>query len=152
MIYIQLPNLPPTENNAFFNLPKGGRKLTKAAEKYKADTVAHIVKHHATETGELKKDQAIGCFLCFGLPKFFTAGWPSKAKHRFVRQDVLNLPKLLIDAIVEATSIDDSQLCFANTYKYQSESPETRIYIWNEEGRNVGAQLLGAFAAIIGSG
>lgn len=152
MIYIHLPGLPPSENNAYFQLPKGSRVLTKAGKKYKADTIAHIVKHHATETRELKMDATIGGFLCFGFDNLYVKSWPKRGKNRFVKRDLLNCPKLLMDAITEATAIDDSQLCFGFTYKYPAESAETRIYLWNEDESNVGAQVLGAFAEIIGSG
>lgn len=152
MIYIHLKALPPSANTAYFNHPSGGRALTKAGKKYKSDVTQHIIRHHAAETKELKKNCAIGVLIAYGFSNLFTKSFPEKAKNRFTQQDVSNRAKLLHDAIVDATSIDDSQFCFDFAYKYQAPAPETRIYIWNEDEKNVGARLLSAFAELIGSG
>lgn len=149
MICIVLPSLPPSSNQAYFNHPAGGRALTKAATKYKKDVVAHIVKHHATETGQLRKDATIGCLIAYGFPELTNKGWPKKASTRYKKNDLANRPKLLQDAICEATAMDDSQICFDYKYKYQSEKAETRIYIWNEEDEPFGQRLLGAFDEIV---
>lgn len=159
MIYIQLPSLPPSANQAYFNLPskktdkgfqRGGRALTKAGKAYKEEVVNHIVKHHGMQTQQLKKNVAISCLIAYGFPNMFTQGFPDKAKHRFTIQDLANRPKLLQDAICEATVIDDSQICFDFKYKYQSQEPETRIWIWNEDEEPIGQRLLGAFSQIVG--
>jgi Holliday junction resolvase RusA-like endonuclease len=113
--------------------------------------VQHIVKHHATETGQLRKDATIGCLIAYGYPDLLTKGWPKKAKARYKKDDLANRPKLLQDAIVEATSMDDSQICFDYKYKYLSDKPQTHIYIWNEEDEPFGQRLLGAFHEIVRS-
>ena len=151
MIYIVLNSLPPSSNQAYFNHPAGGRALTKAATKYKKDVIQHIVKHHATETGQLRKDVTIGCLIAYGFPDLINKGWPKKAKARYKKDDLANRPKLLQDAICEATSMDDSQICFDYKYKFKSEKPETHIYIWNEEDEPLGQRLLGAFHDIVRS-
>lgn len=164
MIYIKLDSLPPSANQAYFNLPSrrskkagkgggmvpGGRALTKAGKAYKETVVNHIVKHHGMQTQELKKDACISCFVAYGIPDMYNSGWPDEAKSRYKKIDLANFPKLLQDAICEATSMDDRQICFDYKYKYQSEKPETSIYIWNEDETPIGRQLLGVFASIIG--
>lgn len=149
MIYIVMEGLPPSSNQAYWDKPNGGRILTKAGAKYKKDVVQHILKNHAMETQQLAKDVTIGCLLCFGFPDLFNEGWPKKAKSRYKRQDVENRPKLLIDAIKEATSMDDSQICFHNKYKYKSEKPQTTVYIWDEDKEPFGQRLLTHFGELI---
>jgi Holliday junction resolvase RusA-like endonuclease len=148
MIFIELEGLPPTSNHAYIDTPHG-RVLTKAGKKYKADVVAHIVKYHAVQTKELAKEATIGCFVAYGMPNLLTAGWPKKAKHRYTKQDLTNFPKLLQDAIVEASAIDDSQICFDYKYKYQSQKAETKVWIWNEDHEPTGARLVHHFGFLI---
>jgi Holliday junction resolvase RusA-like endonuclease len=149
MIYIVMEGLPPSSNQAYWDNPAGGRVLTKAGKKYKADVVQHILKNHAHETQELAKDVTIGCVLFFGFPDLFTKGWPKTAKSRYKKQDVENRPKLLLDAIMEATAMDDSQICIHNKVKYQSDRPLTTIYIWDEDKQPIGRELLAAFNTIV---
>lgn len=150
MIYIVLDSLPLSSNQAYWNNPAGGRVLTKAGAAYKAEVKNHIIKNHATETGQLKKDCAVGGLVAFGFPNMLTKNWPGKAKNRFQRLDIDNRVKLLQDAIKEATSMDDSQICFDFKYKYHSTSPQTIVYLWNEDAEPIGHKLLNSFASIIG--
>jgi Holliday junction resolvase RusA-like endonuclease len=160
MIYIVLDSLPPSSNQAYFNAPskkgkngamqRGGRVLTTAGKAYKSEVVNHIAKHHGMQTQQLKKDATIGCLIAYGFPDLLSKNWPEKAQWRYRKNDLANRPKLLQDAIVEATSIDDSQICFDYKYKYASEKPQTTIYIWNEDEEPFGQQLLAAFTSIIG--
>lgn len=149
MIYIVLDGVPPSDNQAYFNNPAGGRTLTKAGTRYKKDVIQHIIKHHANETRQLRKDVALGCLIAYGFPEMFNKGWPDKAKTKFKRIDVSNRDKLLHDAIVEATTVDDSQIAFDYKYKYLAEKPLTTIYIWNEDDEPIGQRLLAAFDAIV---
>jgi len=162
MIYIILNSLPPSSNQAYFNLParkgakgegviRGGRALTKAGSAYKKEVINHIAKNHGMQTQQLKKDAAIGCLIAYGFPDMYSKGWPKNAISKYRKNDLANRPKLLQDAIVEATSIDDSQICFDYKYKYLSAEPQTTIYIWNEDEEPFGQQLIAAFGAIIGS-
>jgi Holliday junction resolvase RusA-like endonuclease len=150
MIYIVLDSLPPSSNQAYFNHPAGGRALTKAATAYKKEVTNFIVKHHAHETLQLEKNAALGCYIFYGFPEIFNKGWPKKAKTRYKHVDLENRPKLLLDAIVEATSMDDSQIFFDSKMKYHSEKPQTHVYIWNEEKEQIGSQLLEFFKSFIG--
>lgn len=159
MIYIVLESLPPSSNQAYFNAPskkgkggamqRGGRVLTAAGKAYKKEVVNHIAKHHGMQTQQLKKDATIGCLIAYGFPDMLSKGWPETAQWRYRKNDLANRPKLLQDAIVEATAIDDSQICFDYKYKYQSEKPQTTIYIWNEDEEPFGRKLLAAFDAIV---
>lgn len=151
MIYIVLPGLPPSSNNAYITLPTGGRTLSSDGKKYKKDVINHLVKHHAPELKQLKKDATIGCLIAYGFNNMYSKGWPKKADNRFRKNDLMNRPKLLQDAICEATSMDDSQICFDYKYKYSTETAQTTIYIWNEDDEHIGQRLLAAFTEIIGS-
>lgn len=158
MIYIVMEGLPPSSNQAYFNMPskktkegmkRGGRVLTRAGEAYKREVVQYIVKNHGHQTRELRKDATIGCFIAYGFPDMMNSGWPKEAQWRYKKNDLANRPKLLQDAICEATAMDDSQICFDYKYKYQSETPLTTIWIWNEDEDNVGQRILEAFGAIL---
>lgn len=159
MIRIVLDNLPPSSNNAYINLPaktkkggkgvqRGGRVLSDEGKKYKKMVIDHLVKHHAPQLKVLRKNATIGCLIAYGFPEMYSKGFPDKAENRFRKNDLANRPKLLQDAIVEATSMDDSQICFDYKYKFPSEKPQTVVYIWNEDDEPIGARLLSAFAAI----
>lgn len=159
MIYIVLNSLPPSSNNAYINLPpapakggkgkrRGGRVLSPEGKSYKKDVINHLIKNHGPELKQLRKDATIGCLVAYGFPEMLTKGWPDKAENRFRKNDLMNRPKLLQDAIVEATSMDDSQICFDYKYKYQSEAAQTTIYIWNEDDEPLGARLLAAFTSL----
>lgn len=161
MIYIVLKGLPPSANHAYITLPskpgkngkgmqRGGRVLSQEGKKYKKDVVNHLVKHHGPELKQLAKDATIGCLIAYGFPEMLTKGWPDKAENRFRKNDLMNRPKLLQDAIVEATSMDDSQICFDYKYKYQADEEQTTIYIWNEDNEPYGARLLSTFSSLIG--
>jgi Holliday junction resolvase RusA-like endonuclease len=150
VIYIYLDSLPPSSNTAYYNNPKAGRVLTKSGKKYKLDVVQHIVKNHAHQTQELEKNSSIGALIAYGFPNLLNKNFPDKSKERFKRVDVNNRSKLLIDAVKEATAIDDSQICYDFEYKYHSEKEETHIWVWNEDKNNVGGQILRAFAQIAG--
>lgn len=150
MIVIVKLGLPPSSNQAYFNHPSGGRALTKAGTAYKKDVTNYIVKNHATQTGQLKKDKAVGMLVALGFTDLFNKGWPKTAKTRYKRIDLDNRYKLLQDAIFEATAIDDSQICFDFHYKYAAEEALTTIYIWNEEEEPIGQRLLSAFGSLMG--
>lgn len=166
MIYIVLNSLPPSSNQAYINLPshkkkgkpggkeeggmsRGGRVLSSAGKAYKKEVINHIVKHHGMQTQQLKKNATIGCLIAYGFPDMYSKGFPENAQWRFRKNDLANRPKLLQDAIVEATAFDDSQICFDYKYKYQSEEPQTTIYIWNEDDEPIGQRLIAAFASIV---
>lgn len=158
MIYIVMEGLPPSSNQAYVNMPskktpqgmkRGGRVLSRAGEAYKLQVIQHIIKNHGHQTRELRRDATIGCFIAYGFPDMVNSGWPKEAKWRYKKNDLANRPKLLQDAICEATAMDDSQICFDYKYKYQSEKPLTTIWIWNEDEDNIGQRILDAFAAIL---
>lgn len=162
MIYIVLEGLPPSSNTAYINLPprkkegskgfdRGGRVLSPEGKKYKKDVINFLVKNHGPELKQLKKDATIGCLIAYGFSEMLSKGWPDKAQNRFRKNDLMNRPKLLQDAIAEATSMDDSQICFDFKYKYQTDVERTTIYIWNEDDEPIGNQLFAAFSSIIGS-
>ncbi len=162
MIYIVLESLPPSSNKAYFNLPakrgpkgkvlaRGGRALTDEGKAYKKNVVNHIIKHHGLEIKQLKKDATIGCFIAYGFPEMYTKGWPDDAQNRFRKNDLMNRPKLLQDAICQATSMDDSQICFDYKYKYQSEKEQTTVYIWNEDDEPFGTRLITTFSSLLAS-
>ena len=159
MIYIHLPFLPPTVNNAYETIPKrrigkkmvgGGRRLTKEGKAFKRELAQHILEHHAMETGQIGAIAGIGIWVSVGFPDLLNKGYPEKAKTRYKKKDALNRRKVLDDGLSEVLAFDDSQIIFDNTTKYLSQVEETRIWMWDEEVEAIGARLTQAFASLAG--
>ncbi len=129
MIVISLPDLPPSSNKAYWDNPNGGRVLTKAGKAYKTGVTQHVIKYHAHQTRELRKDATLSLLVAFGFPTLFNKGWPEKATHRYKKLDLDNRYKLLQDAIMDATAIDDSQICLT-TLSDSSSSSEPFQRLW----------------------
>lgn len=137
MISILLTGLPPTSNHAYFNLPKGGRKLTKEGEKYKTETSTFITKNCQPLIRDIKLNHAYG--IVFGVElDILNKTWPETAKTRYKRLDVDNRIKLLQDAVVEALGIDDSQLMSSGIFKRHSAELElTYVVVYDYESEHV---------------
>jgi Holliday junction resolvase RusA-like endonuclease len=159
MIYIYLPFLPPSMNHMYDNIPRrkvgnkfigGGRRLTNSGKKFKNDVKQVVLKHHATQTGELNPSDGIGIYAAFGFPNLFNKGYPEKTDARYKKLDVSNRRKALDDGLAEVINIDDSQIVYTTDNKYLSEIEETHIWIWNEDVEKIGARLTQSFASIAG--
>lgn len=108
MLHLVLP-MPPSDNRIYVNLPRGGRKLSAEAERFKKDVFA-IVSDTALASEHVTLDQDATYMV--RLDVFFKAienkGWPKKAKRRYKKVDLHNRQKLLIDAVTDALGVDDS--------------------------------------------
>jgi len=131
MIQMVIPWLPISSNHAYFNLPKGGRKLSTQGEKFKRETAAHIVKNYPAELKEMIPDTPFGIAVQFAFKVLQNRTWPETAKNRYKRIDVSNRLKLLEDAIAHSGGIDDSQFLTVILDKCEYEKEETRIWIWD---------------------
>lgn len=110
MIFLYHPGLPPSANNAYANLPRGGRRLTKEGEKYKNETLAFFARTYRKELLTFKKNTPYLMAMTFFFDEIETKGWASgKAESRYKKFDATNRPKLLEDVFKDAAGIDDSQ-------------------------------------------
>lgn len=139
MIHIAIPGLPPTDNNAYFNLVKGkGKKksfiraLTEEGRRYKTETTAYIVSHYPTEIRIFKPNMPYGYIVQLFFPNLLNKTWPDDAQNRYKRLDVINRSKLFQDAFAEACGVDDSVFLSCRYDKAEGEE-YTHIYVWNME-------------------
>lgn len=134
MFRLEVPSLPPSSNNAYFNLPNGGRALTKEAKSYLLETKAHLAQNYRTELSQLKPDVPYGLYVIFYFPALENSGWPKTAKTRYKRLDATNRIKLLEDALKDVAGIDDSQNQAVFVQKRVGhERTELFIWRWGEE-------------------
>jgi hypothetical protein len=110
MITLYHPGLPPSANNAYVNLPHGGRRLSKEGEKYKHETIAHFTRNYRREFMIFKPNTPYLMVMSFYFDAIENAGWATgTAKTRYKKFDATNRPKLLEDVLKDAAGIDDSQ-------------------------------------------
>lgn len=110
MIALYHPGLPPSANNAYVNLPRGGRRLSKEGEKYKNETLAFFARTYRRELMTFQKNRPYLVAMTFFFDAIETKGWAEgKAESRYKKFDATNRPKLLEDVLKEAAGIDDSQ-------------------------------------------
>lgn len=134
MIYLSVPGLPPSSNHAYFNLPKGGRALTKEGKKYKNETIAHLAQNYRKELMYFKKDISYQIIFRFTCQAIQTQNWkPGSKLNRYKKFDGGNLTKLLEDCLKDAGGIDDSQTLISAWQKKQGLPEKTEIYAWNLE-------------------
>lgn len=133
MISISLPGLPPSANQAYFNLPRGGRTLSKAGKGYKTETSANIIRNHQSSIRDIKKNWPYGLAIKLTLEHLYNDTWPEKAANRYKKVDVSNRIKLLEDALVDSLGIDDSQMIMVLAYKQVGTPESTKIVVWDYE-------------------
>lgn len=141
MLRLDLVGLPPSSNHAYVELPpivRGrkviprGRRLTEDGERYKRETITHIVRSYPNELAQIKPNVGLFLYVRFFLPSLYNKGWPKTAESRYKKIDVTNRVKLLEDCIKDACGVDDSQNEFVLLEKRQG--PEaTVVFIWNLE-------------------
>jgi Holliday junction resolvase RusA-like endonuclease len=136
MIHLSVPWLPPSSNNAYFNLPRGGRALSKEGLGFKTKTTSHLVQHFRKELATLRVNEPylVAVFLTFDELQNTT--WPKTAKSRYKRLDASNRVKLLEDALKDATGVDDSSTFTLLVTKKVGAPERTDIFMWNLEREN----------------
>lgn len=129
MIRMELPYLPPSANHAYFNLPGGGRTLTKKGRKFKKEAGIHLIRTYSSELMLFKKNEPYGVAIRFFFPNVQNKTWPGKATTRYKRIDTSNRVKLVEDVLAEVADTDDSQHMILLLGK--SQGPErTVILAW----------------------
>jgi Holliday junction resolvase RusA-like endonuclease len=133
VIALSLPGLPPSANNAYFNVPRGGRALTKDGRAYKLRVVTHLTQHFRKEMLFFKKNTPYVLFVRFFFADVENKTYPAVAQTRFKKVDGSNRLKLLEDALKDAAGIDDSQAIVTCWHKAQGTPERTLVWVWDLE-------------------
>ena len=133
MIKLSLDGLPPSSNHAYFNLPKGGRALTREGKKYINETKTHFVQAFPRQMTFFKPNRPYLVAIRFYFKEVENAGWfKGKADSRYKKLDVGNRLKLLEDCLKDAAGTDDSQH-FRIVLDKQQGKERTEIWVWDLE-------------------
>jgi hypothetical protein len=136
--YFIVPGLPPSSNNAYFNMPGGGRGLTKEGRKYKTETKAWLVQKYMKELKTFVPNAPYLVFirLSFSHDHFYntTFGQKNGAETRYKKLDALNRGKLLEDVLKDVTGVDDSHTMTIIVQKRPTTGHEqTEVFVWNTQ-------------------
>lgn len=133
MISISMTGLPPSANHAYFNLPRGGRVLSKEGKGYKTSVSSFVTQHHQKDIRDVKKNWPYGLAIKLTFKDLYNETWPGKAANRYKKVDVSNRIKLLEDALVDSLGIDDSQMIAVLVMKEVGQVEMTHVVVWDYE-------------------
>ena len=139
MIKLVIAGIPPSSNNAYFNLPHGGRKLTAAGQKFKNETKTFLARRYVRELSTLKANSPHLVLIRFYFESLTNAtyGKPKGAENRYKKVDASNRVKLLEDVIKDVTDVDNSHTMTLIIEKrvlgYGVTAERTEVFIWNTE-------------------
>lgn len=127
MIRMEVPWLPPSANTAYFNLPQGGRTLTKKGKKFKKETGVHLIRNYSEQLMMFEKNKPYCIAMRFFFPNLQNKTWPEKASTRYKKIDTSNRVKLLEDVLADVADTDDSH--YMTLLLGKSQGPE-KVIIW----------------------
>ena len=138
MIRFEIVGIPPSANNAYFNLPKGGRALTKEGKKFKNETQTYLAQKYPEELRKFEKNKPYLVYMRFYFSDVQNATWgkPKGAESRYKRVDASNRAKLLEYVIKDVSGVDDSNTQVLILEKRQAKAGQqerTEVFIWNHE-------------------
>jgi Endodeoxyribonuclease RusA len=134
MIRLELPWLPPSSNNAYFNLKRGGRTLTDDGRSFLTRTKAHLAQKYPSQMKLFRKNKPFMLLFRFYFEELENKGFAEgKAKSRYKVFDGGNRTKLLEDALKDAGGIDDSQTLTSTWQKERGTPERTIIWAWSLE-------------------
>lgn len=118
-LLVEIPSVPMSANNLYVNNPKtNGRYLKKEAKEWKAQAI-EIIKTQALDQG------------FFRAPKTELEVFVVIYHPQILRFDIAGKEKLILDAIAEATGIDDRYVMDLHLTKRKGE-PLTAVRIMVE--------------------
>jgi len=135
--------VPPSDNQIYWNNPRGGRVLRSAAKAYKRKVkkiIAELIAvadggFYPRHTGEMPPDFVPNVpyeiFIRVYLKAVENKSWGTKRspKARYKKADIGNRQKLVIDAVTEAIGIDDSHIMKEVLRKMESPDERTTVLI-----------------------
>jgi Holliday junction resolvase RusA-like endonuclease len=133
-LYMVFAGHPPSVNAAYFT--KGHlRILTPKGKAYKMDVKNTIATQYAAFLPSFTTEEMLTAVYILEYAdkdELLCKGYPKTAKTKYKRVDVSNRIKLLEDAIVEATGIDDSQNFTVVAHKTLGKYDRTHVHIYEE--------------------
>lgn len=131
MIYLLIPSLPLSSNNAYVSRGKY-RVLSSKGEKYKNETVVHLQQNYRREMMAFKPNTQFMLMFRFWCENIQNQNWKPNGKvNRYKKFDGGNLTKLLEDCIASAGGFDDSQTMVSTWIKKQGTPERTEVWAWN---------------------
>ncbi len=143
MIFMRFDFLPPSVNHAYFNLPRGGRTLTKQGKKFKTDVKARILERYYQDITKVKPNHPYGLAVVLTFADLTNKTWPREAKSRYKKIDASNRVKLLEDAVSDALGIDDSQIMCLYVEKQEGTIERTCVCVWDREVEHTEVAIAG---------
>lgn len=137
MIHLSLPGLPPSANNAYFNLPGGGRALTTKGKNYLLSTKIALARDCPAALLQIKPDVPYALVVQLFFEELENEGWGKKksVKYRYKNADASNRVKLLEDAFKDAAGIDDRQ--HMRIFLFKEQGPErTEVWVTEKDDRD----------------
>lgn len=133
MIYLCLPGIPPSANNAYLTV-NHMRVLTKGGRKYKNELKSYVARHYPEELKIFVKDEPYVILVEFvfkGRDSLMSKTWPDKAADKYKKVDVTNRVKLFEDVLAEATGIDDRHnFTVCATKRWDRDHEMTNVWVW----------------------
>lgn len=102
----QLP-MPPSDNKLYFNGPYGKRVLSTEGRRYKRKVSGLVATAAAGASRDFQQNVPYEIRLTVYLERIEYKTWTAR---RYIKTDVGNRQKLIIDAITEAIGVDDSHI------------------------------------------
>jgi Holliday junction resolvase RusA-like endonuclease len=154
MIHLHIPSVPLSVNHLYVRTKGGGRALSAAGKKYKAETKTHLTRTYPNELRQLKTNVP---WMLFAHMTFadesllLNKGYPTSTENRYKKFDVSNRVKLLEDALAEATAVDDSHHWTVIARKSVGKEDSTHLWLWNlnDESNNAITNYLDTLLSIV---
>jgi hypothetical protein len=135
VIHLVIQGLPPSANNAYFNLRGGGRTLATAGKKFKNETKAYLTRKYVQEMRKFVPNEPYLVYVRFYFKTLQNGTWGKAkgAESRYKKTDASNRIKLLEDVLKDVTGVDDSNTMALVLEKRLLVGPEekTEVFIWN---------------------
>lgn len=132
MIYLEFPWTPPSLNHMYITRRGGGRALSEAGKKFKAETKTFLVQKYPTALRFFKPNKPYHLYVRFSFPEVETKGYATGKANRYKTFDATNRIKILEDVLKDVAGIDDAQNMVVTVAK--EKGPEmTRIWVWSPE-------------------
>jgi hypothetical protein len=137
MIRLELPELPPSSNHAYFNLRGKGRSLTTEGRGFLLRAKTYFAQHYPREMLLFKPNTPYLLAIRFFFEDVENKGYRTgKAESRYKIFDGGNRTKLLEDALKNAGGIDDSQVLTSVWMKQKGLPERTVVWAWSTEEEN----------------